>query len=153
MNEILEEYAEHLALERARSAHTQRAYLTDLRSLFLFVEDPHPGPPQGRDAADAAVMAGRPGGRRCGPHHPGAPDVSREDVARHGLAEKVSWTPTRRPGFSQAESETNRRRPEIRPGCHDRRRRGAEQDPPALRDRLIVELLYATGIRVVSFAD
>ncbi|MFY9489981.1 MAG: site-specific integrase, partial [Mycobacterium sp.] len=31
---ILREYAEYLALERGRSAHTRRAYLTDLRSLF-----------------------------------------------------------------------------------------------------------------------
>ncbi|WP_293223534.1 site-specific integrase, partial [Mycolicibacterium sp.] len=33
---ILEEYAEHLSLERGRSEHTRRAYLADLRSLFAF---------------------------------------------------------------------------------------------------------------------
>ena len=35
---ILREYAEYLALERGRSAHTRRAYLTDLRSLFDFLD-------------------------------------------------------------------------------------------------------------------
>ena len=34
---VLGDFAEYLALERARSAHTQRAYLGDLRSLFEFL--------------------------------------------------------------------------------------------------------------------
>ncbi len=40
---ILEDYAEHLVLERGRSEHTRRAYLTDLRSLFVFLEERAPG--------------------------------------------------------------------------------------------------------------
>ncbi|MFY9335480.1 MAG: site-specific integrase, partial [Mycobacterium sp.] len=40
---ILREYAEYLALERGRSAHTRRAYLTDLRSLFDFLDTRTPG--------------------------------------------------------------------------------------------------------------
>ena len=40
---ILEEYAEHLALERGRSEHTRRAYLADLRSLFAFLDERAPG--------------------------------------------------------------------------------------------------------------
>jgi integrase/recombinase XerC len=40
---ILEEYAEYLALERGRSEHTGRAYLTDLRSLFDFLDARSPG--------------------------------------------------------------------------------------------------------------
>ena len=34
---VLGDFAEYLALERGRSAHTQRAYLGDLRSLFEFL--------------------------------------------------------------------------------------------------------------------
>ena len=33
---LLEEFDEYLALQRGRSAHTRRAYLGDLRSLFDF---------------------------------------------------------------------------------------------------------------------
>ena len=36
---ILEEFDEHLALERGRSDHTRRAYLGDLRSLFDFLAE------------------------------------------------------------------------------------------------------------------
>ena len=40
---VLEDFAEYLALERGRSAHTQRAYLGDLRSLFDFLDQRAPG--------------------------------------------------------------------------------------------------------------
>lgn len=36
MQALLEEFDEYLALQRDRSAHTRRAYLGDLRSLFEF---------------------------------------------------------------------------------------------------------------------
>ncbi|NBQ41725.1 MAG: recombinase XerC, partial [Mycobacteriaceae bacterium] len=39
---MLEAYAEHLALERGRSEHTRRAYLTDLRGLFAFLDERAP---------------------------------------------------------------------------------------------------------------
>ena len=42
MEAILEEFDEHLALERGRSDHTRRAYLGDLRSLFEFVSQRSP---------------------------------------------------------------------------------------------------------------
>jgi len=35
---ILEEFDEYLALQCGRSAHTRRAYLGDLRSLFAFLD-------------------------------------------------------------------------------------------------------------------
>jgi len=40
---ILDDYARHLELERARSEHTRRAYLADLRSLFAFLDQRAPG--------------------------------------------------------------------------------------------------------------
>ena len=40
---LLEEYEEHLALERGRSEHTRRAYLGDLRSLFAHLDERAPG--------------------------------------------------------------------------------------------------------------
>ena len=38
MQAILEEFDEYLELQCGRSAHTRRAYLGDLRSLFGFLE-------------------------------------------------------------------------------------------------------------------
>ena len=42
MEAILEEFDEHLALERGRSDHTRRAYRGDLRSLFEFLSQRAP---------------------------------------------------------------------------------------------------------------
>ena len=42
LDAVLDEFADYLALERGRSAHTQRAYLGDLRSLFEFVDQRSP---------------------------------------------------------------------------------------------------------------
>ena len=53
---ILEEYAEHLALERGRSEHTRRAYLTDLRSLFAFLDER--APDGGLDALSLPLLRG-----------------------------------------------------------------------------------------------
>ncbi len=41
---ILDDYAEYLALERSRSEHTRRAYLTDLKLLFAFLDERAPAP-------------------------------------------------------------------------------------------------------------
>ena len=38
MQAILDEFDEYLALQCGRSAHTRRAYLGDLRSLFAFLD-------------------------------------------------------------------------------------------------------------------
>ena len=40
---ILDEFDEYLALQCGRSAHTRRAYLGDLRSLFAFLDERAPG--------------------------------------------------------------------------------------------------------------
>ena len=53
---VLDDYAEHLALERGRSEHTRRAYLTDLRSLFTFLDSRVPG--AGLDALSLPVLRG-----------------------------------------------------------------------------------------------
>ena len=39
---VLEEFDEYLDLQRGRSAHTRRAYLGDLRSLFAFLTERAP---------------------------------------------------------------------------------------------------------------
>ena len=57
---ILDEYARHLDLERGRSEHTRRAYLTDLRSLFGFLDERAPGAGLKPSDALAAVIGAEP---------------------------------------------------------------------------------------------
>lgn len=152
MNEILEDYAEHLALERARSEHTQRAYLTDLRSLFAFIEGRVPG--GGLDAMTLPILRSWLAAQAAG-------GAARTTLARRTSAVKTFTAWACRRGLMDADPAARLQLPKARRTLPAVLRedqalaamtaadRGAEQgDPLALRDRLIVELLYATGIRV-----
>ncbi len=149
---VLEEYAEHLALERGRSEHTRRAYLADLRSLFIFLDERAPG--AGLDALSLPML-------RAWLAAQAASGAARTTVARRTSAAKTftSWA-TRR-GLLPADPAARLQVPRTRRtlpavlrqdqalAAMDAADLGAEQgDPLALRDRLIVEMLYATGIRV-----
>ncbi|KKC01538.1 site-specific integrase, partial [Mycobacterium nebraskense] len=50
MEAILDEFDEYLELQCGRSAHTRRAYLGDLRSLFAFLDG------RGLDALSLPVL-------------------------------------------------------------------------------------------------
>ena len=149
---VLEEYAEHLALERGRSEHTRRAYLADLRSLFSFLDERAPG--VGLDALSLPML-------RAWLAAQATSGAARTTVARRTSAAKTftSWA-TRR-GLLPADPAARLQVPRTRRtlpavlrqdqalAAMDAADLGAEQgDPLALRDRLIVEMLYATGIRV-----
>ena len=149
---VLEEYAEHLALERGRSEHTRRAYLADLRSLFSFLDERAPG--AGLDALSLPML-------RAWLAAQATSGAARTTVARRTSAAKTftSWA-TRR-GLLPADPAARLQVPRTRRtlpavlrqdqalAAMDAADLGAEQgDPLALRDRLIVEMLYATGIRV-----
>ena len=149
---VLEEYAEHLALERGRSEHTRRAYLADLRSLFAFLDERAPG--AGLDALSLPLL-------RAWLAAQATSGAARTTVARRTSAAKTftSWA-TRRgllPADPAGRLQVPRTRRTLPAGLRqdqalaamDAADLGAEQgDPLALRDRLIVEMLYATGIRV-----
>ena len=149
---VLEEYAEYLALERGRSEHTRRAYLADLRSLFSFLDERAPG--AGLDALSLPML-------RAWLAAQATSGAARTTVARRTSAAKTftSWA-TRR-GLLPADPAARLQVPRTRRtlpavlrqdqalAVMDAADLGAEQgDPLALRDRLIVEMLYATGIRV-----
>lgn len=149
---ILGDYAEHLRLGRGRSDHTVRAYLADVRSLlrhFVSTE---------RDAniatLDLAVL-------RSWLAAQAAAGTARTTLARRTSSARnfTAWLMrTRRlatdPGARLVAARAHRTLPSVlrqtqAVDAMDAAELGAAQeDPVALRDRLVVELLYSTGIRV-----
>ncbi len=150
--EILDEYARHLELERGRSEHTRRAYLADLRSLFAFLDERAPG--AGLSAVSLPVL-------RSWLAAQAAAGTARTTLARRTSAVKTFTAWATRRGLLADDPAVRLQLPKARRTLPAVLRQdqaiaamaaadlGAEQgDPLALRDRLIVELLYATGIRV-----
>ena len=149
---VLEEFDEYLALQRGRSEHTRRAYLGDLRSLFAFLSERAPDPslaaltvPLLRSWLAAQATAG----------------AARTTLARRTSAVKTFTAWASRAGLMDGDPATRLQVAKARRTLPSVLREdqaldamkaanyGAEQgDPLALRDQLIVELLYATGIRV-----
>ncbi len=149
---ILDEYAEHLALERGRSEHTRRAYLADLRSLFAFVEQRMPG--AGLDALNLPML-------RAWLAAQAAAGAARTTLARRTSAVKTFTAWAVRKDLLPVDPATRLQVPKARrtlPAVLRQDQAAAamaaadlgaqEGDPLALRDRLIVEMLYASGIRV-----
>ncbi|BBY16673.1 tyrosine recombinase XerC [Mycolicibacterium litorale] len=152
MESVLDEFDQYLALERGRSDHTRRAYLGDLRSLFAFVDDRSPGAdltaltlPLLRAWLSAQASAG----------------TARTTLARRTSAVKTFTAWAVRRGLMATDPAVRLQLPKARRtlpavlrqdqarDALDAAKSGAQQgDPLALRDRLIVEMLYATGIRV-----
>ncbi|GBG35631.1 tyrosine recombinase XerC [Mycobacterium montefiorense] len=150
MQAILEEFDEYLDLQCLRSAHTRRAYLGDLRSLFAFL-DSHGAALDGlnlpllRTWLSTGAVAG----------------AARTTLARRTSAVKAftAWALRRGllivdPAARLQVPKAHRTLPAVlrqdqAADAMAAAKSGAEQgDPLALRDRLIVEMLYATGIRV-----
>jgi integrase/recombinase XerC len=147
---IFEEFDEYLALQCGRSAHTRRAYLGDLRSLFAFLDGRGIGLnglalPVLRSWLAVAAGAG----------------AARTTLARRTSAVKAFTAWAVRRGLLTADPAARLQVPKAHRTLPAVLRQdqaldamaaaksGAEQgDPLALRDRLIVEMLYATGIRV-----
>jgi integrase/recombinase XerC len=147
---ILAEFDQYLDLQCNRSAHTRRAYLGDLRSLFAFLDSRGIGlgglsVPVLRAWLSTAAGAG----------------AARTTLARRTSAVKAftAWAARRGllagdPAARLQVPKAHRTLPSVLRQDQALRamaaaKSGAEQgDPLALRDRLIVELLYATGIRV-----
>ncbi|PXX64030.1 integrase/recombinase XerC [Nocardia tenerifensis] len=149
---LLTEYARHLRLGRNRSAHTVRAYLGDARSLLAHLY---------ARSADSAVRELDLTLLRSWLAQQAQAGVARTTMARRASSARTftAWlTQTGRlpvdPGLRLGSPKAHRVLPAVLGrqqalGAMDAAESGAAQhDPMALRDRLIVELLYSTGIRV-----
>jgi integrase/recombinase XerC len=149
---LLEEFDEYLALQRGRSEHTRRAYLGDLRSLFAFLGERAPdiAPTQLTLPVLRSWLAAQAG-----------TGAARTTLARRTSAVKTFTAWALRSGLMDADPATRLQVPKARRtlpailrqdqaiDAMNAAESGAQQgDPLALRDRLIVEMLYATGIRV-----
>lgn len=148
--DVLDDYAEHLRLERNRSPHTVRAYLGDARSLLIHLHDRIPNATLGD--LDLPLLRSW-----LAQHATGA----RSSVARRASSARTftAWLArTGRlpadPGTRLASPKAHRTLPAVLRDdqaldlMEAAESGAAQRDPLALRDHLILELLYATAIRV-----
>lgn len=152
MADLLADYADHLRWEKAHSEHTIRAYLGDARALVSFAGA------RGVEVADIDLALLRSW----------LADNTRRGSARTSIARQVSaarrfcaWAT--REGVFEIDPAQRLVAPKARrtlPAVLAPEQAAAvmatepaddsrdENDPIVLRDRLILELLYASGIRV-----
>ncbi|SDZ20310.1 integrase/recombinase XerC [Amycolatopsis xylanica] len=149
--ELVGEYERHLRLERGLSEHTVRAYVGDVVSLLGFVYRDESAE---LSALDVGVLRAWLAGQRAG-------GASRTTLARRAAAVRTFTTWAQRrgalatdPGARLVAPRAHRKLPGVlRPEQADELMRAsatgaAERDPVALRDHAVLELLYATGVRV-----
>jgi integrase/recombinase XerC len=145
---LLAEFLRHLTLERGRSVHTVRAYRADLEPLLAALDD--------IAALDLATLR-----RWLAAGH--AANASRSTLARRAAAARTFTGWAHRAGHLAADpgvrlvSPRPRRTlptvlgPEQAAAVLDAAATGAEEGAPlALRDLAVLELLYATGVRVAE---
>lgn len=146
--QVIADYERHLRLERNLSQHTVRAYLGDVVSLVAITGIAE------LDELDIAALRSWLASQR-------ADGASRTTLARRSAAARTftAWAHRRGhltmdPGIRLATQRPHRTLPAVlRPeqagsAIHAAELGAAEGDPIALRDHAVLEVLYATGIRV-----
>lgn len=153
---LLDDYERHLRLERGLSSHTVRAYVGDIVSLLGFLHRDY-----GADDDRAALAGLEVSVLRAWLADLRDRGSSRTTLARRAAAARTFTAWARRhgalevdPGARLVSPRTHRTLPAVlrRDEADDVLRAAnagaAERDPEALRDNAVLELLYATGIRV-----
>lgn len=144
---LLEEFDEYLALQRGRSAHTRRAYLGDLRSLFDFTGGGLDTLTLPKLRSWLAAQAGAGAARTTLARRTSAIKTFTAWALQRGLLGSDPASRLQTPKAHRTLPSVLRKEQAL--DAMDALNSGAQQgDPIALRDRLIVEMLYATGIRV-----
>jgi integrase/recombinase XerC len=144
-----EAFERYLRLERSLSAHSVRAYVTDVVGLLdHFVQLGH------QDLGGLDVAALRSWLARM--HNAGA---ARTSMARRTAAARAFTAYAVREGWLDSDPglhlATPRARQSLPPVLHQKEAAGlmdsvADLSPVGTRDRFVLELLYATGIRVAE---
>jgi integrase/recombinase XerC len=151
VEEVLLSFDRHLRFERGLSVHTRRAYLGDVRTLLAHaVERGHAGITELdltllRDWLAAASEAGR----------------ARSSLARHAAAARALTRWLCRTGRTPTDVGQRLRSPrserplpsvlgsdQMARVLEEARHAATDGDPVRIRDLAVLELLYATGIRV-----
>ncbi|MGL6235335.1 MAG: tyrosine recombinase XerC [Segniliparus sp.] len=151
MAEALAQYERHLRFERNRSPNTVRAYLGDLRAYF--------GPASDNAAARAVLGSVTIADLRGWLSEMTSEGASRATLARRASGMKTFFDWALRGGLAEHDPTVRLATPKLRKALpHVLRQDQAEQalvpvtehpDRPAqLRDQLVLELLYGTGMRV-----
>ncbi|MQA61281.1 MAG: tyrosine-type recombinase/integrase [Actinophytocola sp.] len=162
---VLDEYERHLAAERGLSQHTVRAYVGDAVSLLAHLHDVEvpdsaadgdAGPPD--DADVAGLDIGELRGWLAAQHAKGASSAT---LSRRSASGRTFTAWAHRAGHLEVDPGPRLSSPRPHralPGVLSAHQAGAmlraagsgaeQQDVVALRDRAILETLYATGVRV-----
>jgi integrase/recombinase XerC len=147
MRDAVDLFARHLGAERGRSEHTVRAYVGDVVSLLDHAARMGYAAPDGIDLTVLRSWLARL--RTTG--------AARSSLARRAAAARTftAWAHRQGllatdPGARLASPKAHRDLPAVLRADQtaDLVTAPAGQDPVPLRDRLVLELLYATGIRV-----
>ncbi len=147
--EVIARFAEHLRNELGRSPHTVRAYLGDLESLADFA----------RDRGIAEVSGLRLATLRAWLGEQEQADLSRATLARRAASARTFTRWCARRGHTDtdvgARLASPKRGGRLPAVLSDEQAaemlahvEGAADDPVGLRDHAVLELLYATGVRV-----
>ena len=147
----VEAFARHLDVERGQSAHTQRAYVGDLRNLMAF----------GRDKGINDLSEVKLSDLRSWLAHQSESGAARSTIARRAASARAFLRWATRTGVIAADPSLRLvapRRLKTLPGVLKQSEVSAlldvaavasdDQDALHLRDRAMLELLYASGIRV-----
>ncbi len=147
MREAVDAFARHLASERGRSAHTVRAYVADIVSLLDHASRMGCSGPGELDLSVLRSWLARL--RTSG--------AARTSLARRAAAARTFTAWAHRDGLLDKDVGARLASPKARRDLPTVLRDDQAEtlvtapdgdDPVPLRDRLVLELLYATGIRV-----
>ena len=153
--EVVDAFARHLRSERGRSAHTVRAYLGDIRHLLAHLGE------QGIEELPETRLADL----RSWLGAQADAGAARSTLARRAAAARTFFTWAEHTGRMPADPSLRLvapKRTRTLPGVLKQAEadelldlaavRADDQDPVHHRDRAILELLYASGIRVGELA-
>lgn len=159
LEEVLDDYAEDLLTGRSRSEATARSYRSDIRALLEYLGAEGVGPVTAADLAEAITLPALRGWLAAQV----TGGAARSTIARRVAAARSfsSWAVRRGVLATDVAARLEAPRPHRHlPQVLDRGQAaeairttelGAEEgDPVALRDQLVVELLYSCGIRVAE---